>query len=248
MNENDIGRLKAENEWLKKSNESKTDLIAITSHELRTSLSAIKWTLKMFLDGDMGDISAEQEVFIKKSLESIERMITLLNDTLTLNSSEDTEIVFKFEKIDIVDLIDQTIFEFRGEANKKGIELIFSNKEKDIPLVNCNKKMIRVVLQNLIENALKYSSNHGKIRISVKKIDNGIEIFVEDFGIGIKEENKEKIFQRFYRAENARKVDPNGSGLGLYTIKKIVEDHGGMISFKSMEGVGTTFFVMLPLN
>lgn len=245
---NEIERLKVENDWLKKNNSAKSDLISVTAHQIRTSLSAIKWTLKMFLDKDLGDISVEQEAFLKKSFESVEIMISVLNDTLTLNNTEDFEAIFKFEKINIVELINQTILEFLGEAKKKGVEIIFNNVDEKIPQINCNKKMMRVVFQNLIENALKYTKTGGDIKISLKNIDNGIEIFIQDSGIGINEKEKESIFQRFYRAENAKEIDKNGSGLGLYTTKKIIEDHKGMISFKSEENAGTTFFVILPLN
>ncbi|MEA3399028.1 MAG: HAMP domain-containing sensor histidine kinase [Patescibacteria group bacterium] len=246
--EEELKQLKTENEILKRKNAAKFDLISISSHQLRTSLSALKWTIKMFLDKDLGKISKEQEIFLSKSYENLEKMNNLVNDTLTLNNTENAKELFKKKQTNIVELIKDTMFEFFGEAKKKNISLKIGEVDKKIPEIKCNEKMIRVVLQNLIGNALKYNNPKGEITISIKNIDNGIEIFVKDDGIGIGKEERDNIFQRFYRTESAKKKEPVGSGLGLYTVKKIIEDHKGMISFKSEKNKGTTFFVILPLT
>jgi len=244
----EIEKLKSEIEELKKINAVKSDLISVSTHQLRTSLSAIKWTLKMFLDGDLGVLPKEQEEYIKKSYESLEQMTTLVNDTLTLNSTDNAEIVLEFKKTNIVKLIEDTVFEFSGEAKKKGIDLTFLKPEKDFPEINCNVEMTRVILQNLIENGLKYNTSLGNVIVSILEKEGEIEITVKDSGIGISKEDQNNIFQRFFRAENAKKHDSIGSGLGLYTIKKIIGDHRGKISFESKLGSGTTFFVTLPIN
>jgi signal transduction histidine kinase len=244
----EIEKLQSEIEELKKINAVKSDLISVSAHQLRTSLSAVKWTLKMFIDGDIGTLTNEQGQFIKKSYENLEQMTAIVSDMLTLNSTDNSEIILKFEKTDIVNLIEKTVLEFGGESKKKSIELTFLKPEESLPEINCNREMIRVLLQNLIENALKYNKESGKIVVAVKKIDKEIEISVKDSGIGISREDQNNIFQRFFRAENAKKCDPIGSGLGLYTIKKIVGNHRGKVSFKSTLGVGTTFFILLPLD
>ncbi len=246
--ESEIEKLKGEIEELKKINTVKSDLISTSAHQLRTSLSAIKWTLKMFIDKDLGTLTDEQDQFIKKSYESIEQMTVLVNDMLTLNSTDNAEIVLKFEKVNVVELIDKTMMEFSGEAKKKGIDLVFEKPKDDLPEINYNKEMMKVILQNLIDNSLKYSKTGGKITINVKSNKEEMQLSVQDSGIGISEEDQNNIFQRFFRAETAKKHEPIGSGLGLYTIKKIVENHRGKISFKSKMGSGTTFFVELPIN
>jgi signal transduction histidine kinase len=243
----DIETLKKENEHLKQMNAVKSDLISISAHQLRTSLSALKWILKMFMDKDLGTLSSEQESFIKKAFASNERMIALVNDMLTLNHTEDTALTFTFRPEDIVKIIDETIFEFSGESHKKDIEIIFL-KPENIPLVPCDREMIRVVFQNLVENAIKYSSSGDKVFISMRLADDTAEISVRDTGIGITETDKEKIFQKFFRAKNAEEKDQVGSGLGLYTTKNIVERHNGKLWFESTEGSGTTFYVSLPLR
>ncbi len=245
--EDEINKLKADNDKLTKMNEVKSDLISISSHQLRTSLSALKWILKMFLDEDLGKLTDEQNGFIQKAYTSNERMVALVNDLLTLNHANDISISYKIKRVDILQLIEQTVFEFIGETKKKNIELIFIKPEIRIPLVNCDEEMIRVVIQNLIENSIKYSNSEGKVFVSLRQIENNIQISIHDVGIGIKDENKENIFKKFYRAPNAIEKDMVGSGLGLFTTKNIVEKHNGKIWFENIKGDGTTFFVLLPI-
>ncbi len=244
----EIEKLKIEIEKLKKMNAVKSDVISISAHQLRTSLSALKWILKMFLDKDLGPVSSDQESLIKKGFDSNERMITLVNDMLTLNHAEDTALEFKFENTDIMTLAEQTLFEFSGEAHKKGIELIFLKPDNTLPPVKCDQEMIRVVLQNLIENAIKYSESGNKVVVSLKQNEKNLEVTVRDTGIGIKEDDQSKIFNKFFRADNAKKKDAIGSGLGLFTTQNIVQHHNGKIWFESKGDEGTTFFVALPLN
>ena len=248
MHKEDIEKLKAENELLKKANENKSDIISITAHQLRTSLSALKWILKMFSDEDVGKLTNEQKELIKKAYTSNERMLTLINDLLTLNHTGDMSIKYNFKDTDILNLIEQTLFEFYGETNKKGIELIFLKPESTIPKVNCDEEMIRVVIQNLIENSIKYSNTNGKVFVSLKQKDNDALISVYNTGIGIKEKDKENIFTKFFRAPNAIEKDPVGSGLGLFTTKNIVEKHHGKIWFESNDNGEITFFVTLPIS
>lgn len=243
----EIEKLKTENEKLKILNENKSDIISITSHQLRTSLSALKWIFKMFIDEDVGKLTNEQNELIQKAYNSNERMLSLVNDLLTLNHTDESLFIFNFEKIDFLYLVEQTLFEFSGETNKKEVELIFLKPETPLPLINCDTKLMRVVLQNLIENAIKYSNKNGKVFISLKQKENFIITSVHDAGIGIKEEDKNNIFQKFYRASNAKEKDSIGSGLGLFTARKIVEKHNGTIWFENASGGGTTFFISLPI-
>lgn len=246
--EDEIEKLKKEIEEVKKISETKSDIISITAHQLRTSLSALKWILKMFLDGDVGKLTDEQNQLIQKAYNSNERMLLLVNDLLTLNHTENASIPYNFKKIDIVYLIEQTLFEFSGETNKKDIELIFLKPEKPIPLINCDEEMIRVVIQNLIENAVKYSNQNGKVFVSIKQQENNLQFSIRDTGIGIRNEDKDNVFKKFFRTQNAIEKDAIGSGLGLFTTKNIIEKHNGKIWFENTEGEGTTFFVVLPIS
>ncbi len=245
----ELEKLKAENGKLKEINSAKSDMISISAHQLRTSLSALKWILRMFIDKDLGKITTEQEGFIQKAFDSNERMIALVNDLLTLNHADNTTIQFNFKETNVLDILEQTIFEFYGETHKKGIELIFLKPYTEIPKASCDVEMIRVVFQNLIENAIKYSQPNDKVLVSLKynQDTNNIEISFHDTGIGIKPEDQSKIFEKFFRAENAISKEYVGSGLGLFTTKNIVEKHKGKIWFESNPENGTTFFVTLPI-
>ncbi len=239
--------LKKENENLKNSIAVKSDLISISAHQLRTSLSALKWIFRMFLDKEVGSITSEQDGLLQKAYQSNERMITLVNDMLTLSHVEDSALKFKMEEVDILNLTEETLFEFSGETHKKNIEIIFIKPSEAIPLVTCDKEMVRVVLQNLIENAIKYSVSGDKVFCSLHNKENSLEISIRDTGIGIPKEEQESIFNKFFRAANAKAKEEIGSGLGLYTVKNIVEHHKGKIWFES-SSEGTTFFVVLPIK
>lgn len=243
----EIEKLKKENEQLKQINKNKSDIISITAHQLRTSLSALKWILKMLIDKDMGKLSTEQDELIKKAYSGNERMLILVNDLLTLSHTEDASISYNFQKIDILKLIETTILEFYGETNKKGIELILLTPDTTVPFIKCDEEMIKIVIQNLIENSIKYSEKGGKVFISINKEEDNIKISVNDNGIGIDDIDKDNIFKKFFRASNAIKKDSMGSGLGLFIIKNIVEKHNGKIWFENVKNKGTTFYVILPI-
>lgn len=244
----ELEKLRMENEELKKANAVKSEWISISAHQIRTSLSAIRWILKMFLDKDFGEITAEQEGFIKKASASSDRMIALVNEMLSLDHVKDVSLKYELSEHHIIPLIESVLFDFTGESFKKGIEVIFLRPENELPPIFFDKEKIRVVMQNLIENAIKYSNSGGKVIISARQTDDMVEVSVKDTGIGIPQSAQDKVFQKFFRAQNAEEKDSIGSGIGLYTVKSIVEHHGGTMRFESAENQGTTFFFSLPAN
>ncbi len=242
----ELEELKKENEELRKLNALKSDWISISTHGLRTSLSATKWILKMFLDKDFGSITSEQEGFMKKAFDANERMLALVNDMLMINHTQDTVMQYHFENADVLSLIDEVIFDFHGESFKKRVELIFLRPPSPISMFKFDTNKVRVVLQNLIENAIKYSNSGDSVIVSVRDQGDKVILSVKDNGIGIPTTEKERIFEKFFRATNAKEKDDIGSGLGLYTTKTIIENHGGTMWFESEIGQGTTFFFTLP--
>lgn len=247
MTDDHLESLRRENRELRQQNAVKSDLISISAHQLRTSLSAMKWILKMFLDEDFGKLSQEQRHLVEKAFESDERMIRLVNEMLSINHTEDTLEEVNKTDVDIVKLLDEVVFDFIGESRKQDIELIFLKPQDDIPDIKVDVEKIRVVLQNLIENAIKYSEKGDKVFATITKEDGNVIISVRDSGIGIPKEEQENIFGKFFRAQNAQKKESVGSGLGLYTTKRIIERHEGKIWFESTPNGGTTFSVSLPL-
>ncbi len=243
----ELHELRKENAELKQMSTVKSDWISISAHQLRTSLAANKWMLKMFLDRDFGEITHEQAGFMKKAYDTTERMIKLVNDMLNINHAQDgVTMAYHFNEADIVELLDETIFDFHGESFKKNVEIIFLKPSPLPAKISIDYDKIRVVAQNLVENALKYSRAGGSVIVSVIDAGEELRVSVKDQGIGIPPAEQAKIFEKFYRATNAKQTAELGSGLGLYTNKMIIEAHGGKLWFESQENEGTTFFFSLP--
>jgi two-component system phosphate regulon sensor histidine kinase PhoR len=202
----------------------------------------------MFLDGDLGKLSPEQENLMKKAFDSNERAIKNLTDILDTNKTENrVEKEYIFEKVNICELLEETIFDFSGEAHMKGIEIIFLRPDHVLKPMRADKEKLRVILQNLIENAIKYSDPHGKVFITAKESKNKIQVSIKDTGTGISDEGKARIFEKFYRDTEAEKREITGTGIGLYTVKRIIDKSMGEIWFESNPGEGTIFYFTLPI-
>ena len=228
----------------------KTEFVSITAHQLRTPLSAIKWTLRMILDGDIGKITDEQRNFLEKTYKSNERMIHLINDLLNVARIEEGRLLYNVAPIDIVGVIEGVISPLVDVAKRKNISLTIEKGNEKIPLVKADPEKISLVIQNLIENAIRYTNSGGNIVIFIKylKDEKSVMFSVKDNGIGIPEEQKNRIFSRFFRGANAIRQETEGTGLGLYISKNIMEAHNGKIWFDSKEGEGTTFYITLPIG
>lgn len=234
----------------KQIEQMKTEFVSLAAHQLRTPLSAIKWTLKMMLDKDLGPITNDQENFLGKMYESNERMISLINDLLDITRIEEGRYLYQpdFERIE--DIIKSVVDSYKEEAKRKNISLALSISSQSLPRVLVDGEKIRLVFQNLVENALHYTPKNGAITVTVTldKKNNEIETIVQDTGMGIPEEYQNRIFEKFFRADAATKVNTEGSGLGLYLVKNIVEAHGGRVWFDSKIHKGTAFHVTLPVK
>ena len=225
----------------------KTEFVSIAAHQLRTPLSAIKWTLKMLLDGDLGPLSKEQKEFVKKTYQSNERMIRLINDLLNVTRIEEGRFVYAFVLIDLRKIIENIVDSYKELIKNKKLEIKFK-KPKKFPKIKIDLEKMSLAVQNLIDNAIRYTLPGGKIEISLKNLGKEIEFQIKDTGIGIPKSQQERIFTKFFRGFNATKLATEGSGLGLFITKNIIEAHGGKIWFESEEGKGTTFYFTLPVK
>jgi len=225
----------------------KTEFVSLAAHQLRTPLSAIKWALKMILDGDLGEINPEQKSFLEKTYKSNERMIELINDLLDVTRIEEGKFLFKPTVTDIEPIIEFVINSYREESTRKNIQIEIKKPEKKLPKITLDVEKIRLAIQNLLDNALRYTLPGGKITVSLRLLEKEVEIQVKDTGVGIPKEQREQVFAKFFRASNVVKMDTEGSGLGLFITKNIVEAHGGKVWFESEEGKGTTFHITLPI-
>lgn len=226
----------------------KTEFVSLAAHQLRTPLSAIKWTLNMFLEGDLGQITQEQKDFLQKTYQSNERMISLINDLLNVTRIEEGRYLFKPTLTKIEDIITPIIKSYRGEMRRKKITFIFKKSKIKLPSVKIDKEKVGLAIENFIDNALKYTSPGGRVTVNIKYVNKEIEFSVKDSGIGIPENQKNRIFTKFFRGANVIRMETEGSGLGLFITKNIIEAHGGRIWFKSKEGSGSTFYFALPVK
>lgn len=225
----------------------KSEFISIAAHQLRTPLAAIKWVIQMVLTGDVGAINEEQKEILTKGYKSNERIIELVNDMLNVSRIEEGRFGYSFEKGDILKELEVVIDSLDPKIKEKNIKLI-TNKPEKVPEVYMDPTKIILVLQNLIENAVKYTPDFGKIEVIIEVGEKMLKVHIKDSGVGIPKEDQAKLFSKFFRAKNVIRMQTEGSGLGLFMVRNIIQKHGGDIVFVSEEGVGTEFIFTLPIE
>lgn len=224
----------------------KTEFVSLAAHQLRTPLSAIKWTLQMLLEGDLGKLTKEQLDIIKKSYQSNERMIRLINDLLELTRLEEGRYLWRPAVMSLEPIVETVVRLFQEKAQEKGVRLIFQKPEKRLPKVKIDAEKMTLAVSNLIDNAIRYTLKGGEVTVSIVYDTKGIGCDIRDTGIGIPANQQRRVFDRFFRAVNAVRLETEGTGLGLYMVKNIIEAHQGNIWFVSEEGRGSTFSFRLP--
>lgn len=225
----------------------KSDFISIAAHQLRTPLSAIKWVIKMILDGDAGKLSEEQKKLLNQGYESNERIINLVNDMLNVSRIEEGRFGYSFTDCDFKKVLNMVLLTLENQIKKNNVKLIL-NIPKKMPKIYMDEQKMTLVLQNLLENAVKYTPEFGKIEITVESGTKFVKFKVKDNGVGIPKKDQTKMFSKFFRADNVMRMQTEGSGLGLFLVKNIINRHGGDITFQSEEGMGTEFVFTLPIG
>lgn len=232
---------------IKKIDEVKTQFISLASHQLRTPLSAVKWNAEILINDEAGKLNIEQKELVSNLYKSVKRMIGLVNNLLNVSTMEAGKLVVNSKPIDIITLTKEVLEDLNEQINKKNI-IIQEQIHKLSNRVLADKELIKEVVSNLLSNAVKYSKEGGIITIDISQSNGYIVTKIQDNGIGIPLEDQSIIFNKFSRASNVSLVDANGSGLGLYMSKIIVEASNGKIWFESIEGRGTTFWFSIPVE
>ncbi|MFA6198632.1 MAG: ATP-binding protein [Patescibacteria group bacterium] len=241
-------QLESANSHLKQLDTAKNEFISIASHQLRTPLTGIKGYLSMIVGGDYGKVPKALNELMVQLLEQSERMIRLVNMFLNVSKIEAGRFTLTKKPTQMEDLINSEIAELIKVADEKGLKVEFKEPKKVLPPVMVDADKLKDVILNLVDNAIKYTEK-GKITVTAEQTDGHVKVAIKDTGRGIPKEDVDRLFSKFVRGENIAQVQPDGSGLGLYIAKRIVDSHGGKIWVESDGlGKGSSFIFQIPIE
>ncbi len=237
--------LKASNDKLKALDEAKDEFVSMASHQLRTPLTSIKGYVSMVLEEDAGKINEQQKQMLGQAMFSSQRMVYLISDLLNVSRLKTGKFIIESKPVYLPDLVESEMSQLYDGAAAKNITLSF-DKPKSFSTLSLDDIKLRQVVMNFTDNAIYYTQSGGKINVSLKDKKDSVEFTVEDNGMGVPKAEQHKLFAKFYRADNARKARPDGTGLGLFMAKKVIVAQGGSLIFDSKEGKGSTFGFSFP--
>lgn len=233
-------QLRRTNEKLRQLDETKDEFISMASHQLRTPLTSMKGYVSMVLEGDSGRITSTQRKLLDQAFVSSQRMVYLIADLLNVSRLRTGKFIIENKPTNLAEVVDTEISQLIETAKGRGLELTY-NKPKDFPTLMLDETKMRQVIMNFADNAIYYTPSGGHIQVNLEDKGNTIEYTVVDDGLGVPKTEQHHLFTKFFRAGNARKARPDGTGLGLFMAKKVIVTQGGAIIFHSEEGKGSTF-------
>lgn len=229
-------------------NKMKSEFVSVASHQLRTPLSAIRWETELLLSKFRKEaVSGKQRQSIENINTLSSKMTRLINDLLDVARIDQGRLIIKKMPVNVVEIIDEALIGVDAITKTRNIEVIFKDKNK-IPLIFGDPEKLRMVVENLLSNSIKYTANYGKIEIKLSKKSDFVIFSIKDNGVGIPLEQHGRVFDKFFRSDNIVKYQTEGTGLGLYIAKNIIEQLGGKIWFGSIEGLGSIFNFSVPIN
>lgn len=227
------------------ANRMKTEFIGIISHQLRSPLTNLKFSLEILIDDTSNKISGEEAEYYTALKENIEKMNSLIDKLLLVSRIETEGLTGKRQQFSLKELVEKIVLKFEDFTKASNVNILL-DIEKDLPKVFADPFWIEQVVRNLLDNAIKYTKEKGEIKIAVLSKSKRVFFRIEDNGVGIPKEEQRYIFQKFFRSKNALKKETHGTGLGLYIVKEVLKSAKGKIWFKSRENKGTTFYFTLP--
>jgi len=234
-----VDRLNNDIKQLRKLERVRTEFLGNVSHELRTPIFAIQGMLETLLSGALDDPAVSRD-FAERALHNTHRLNTLLGDLIEISRIESGDMKMSFRYFDPDDFLRSIVREFQGPAGKKKIELVYTPAPA-MPKVYGDRDRLKQVMINLLDNALKYTRENGRVELGTAPGNRTLTLFVRDNGIGIAAEHLPRIFERFYRVDKERSREAGGTGLGLAIVKHIIEAHGSVIEVESTPNLGTIF-------
>ncbi len=245
--ENATKELRASNSILRQLDKTKDEFVGMASHQLRTPLTSVKGYISMVLEGDAGKVSDMQRKFLEEAFMSSERMVRLIDDFLNVSRIQNGKFIIDKHEVDLSKVVEQEIESLAPSAKMRNMKFVY-NPPSDFPMIKLDEGKIRQVIMNFADNALYYSRDNTKIVIDLSVDRKDVVFTVKDTGIGVPISEQAQLFTKFYRASNARKQRPDGTGVGLYLAKKVIDAHGGEVIFLSIEGKGSMFGFRLPID
>ncbi len=239
-------RLLEDNKTIKEVETMKSEFITTIAHQIRTPLTRIKWAIQAILSGEAGKITAEQKDILVTGYEANQKMVDIVNNLIESAKTEAAYFGYNFQNLFLESVVVKVINDFAPVASHKKITLEFLTSQKNLPAMRMDPERISLVIGNLLDNALNYTPEGGKVTVFLENFGDCVKVSVKDTGIGVPKDSLDKLFTRFFRAKNAVSVKTEGSGLGLYITKNIIMMHGGEIWVESKEGEGTTFYFTIP--
>lgn len=234
-------------ERLAEANRMKSEFVSIVSHQLRSPLSNLSWSLDFLVSSNSGNIAGEQKEYFDILGENIKRMNELISDLLVVSRIQSASLPLNKKEFLPEESIHRVISEFKPFAKASNIEIKLE-VEENLPKVFADPHQFDQVIKNFIDNGIKYSKSEGEINIIIRKQGKNLYFEIKDNGIGIPEEDQKYIFQKFFRSKNVLRHETQGSGLGLFIAKAAIERSGGKVGFKSQLNKGTTFWFTLPIK
>ena len=225
----------------------KTEFVNVVSHQLRAPISNLTWAIEFLMSGRIDQDKEKQAEYFELLKENSARMQELVSDLLTVSRIETATLILKKDKVFLAEVVKEVINAFKIFAQSSHVE-IKTNIEEGLPAILADRSQLKIAVENLIENAIRYTKGKGVVEVVLKRADNAIFFAVKDDGEGIPKPDQKFIFHKFFRAQNARQLQTQGSGLGLYITKAIIEKSGGRIGFESQEGKGSRFWFNLPIK
>lgn len=228
------------------ANKIRSEFISIVSHQFRSPLGNIRWAADLLGGSRIGNLSDKQKEFINIIHEKNERMLMLVNDLLDASRIDNGKMAIIPREVSLEEIIKQIVSDYNLISKVRNLNITIQ-AEDALPMAFADPCRIKIAVQNLIDNAVKYTKNKGDIEIKISKIKNNILCSIKDSGVGIPKSQQDKVFQKFFRSDNVLKNEIAGTGLGLYIAKAAIESNKGKIWFNSSEGKGTQFFFTAPI-